>query len=117
MKTSNTWNFRSIVGKIMMGLVLTAMVGSIDVVPALSKDDYRRTGKHDNGRYDQRGRGYDNDRYVHGRRVYRHRRHGYRGRVYVSPPAIYVPLPPPVIFAPPPPPGISIFFPPLFIRP
>ena len=115
MKTSNTWNFRSIVGKIMMGLVLTAMVGSIDAAPALSKDDYGRTGKHDNGRYDQRGRGYDHDRYVHGRRVYR--RPGYRRRVYVSPPVIYAPLPPPVIFVPPPPPGISIFFPPLFIRP
>lgn len=115
MKTSSTWNFRSIFGKIMLGIVLTAMVGSIDVAPALSKDEYRRTEKHDNGRYDQRGRGYDNDRYVHGRRVYR--RPGYRRRVYVSPPVIYAPLPPPVIFVPPPPPGISIFFPPFFFHP
>ncbi len=38
MKTSSTWNFRSIVGKIMMGLVLAAMIGSIDVAPALGKD-------------------------------------------------------------------------------
>jgi len=29
METSNTWSFRSIVGKIMMGLVLAAMIGSI----------------------------------------------------------------------------------------
>ena len=42
MKTSSTWNFRSIVGKIMMGLVLAAMIGSIDVVPALGKDDDKR---------------------------------------------------------------------------
>jgi hypothetical protein len=64
MKTSNTWNFRSIVGKIMMGLVLAAMIGSIDVVPALGKDDHKRMGRHDNGRYEHRGRGYDRDRYA-----------------------------------------------------
>jgi len=98
----------------MLGIALTAMVGSIDVTPALSKNDNRRTEKHDNGRYDQRGRGNDNDRYVHGRRVYR--RNGYKKRVYVSPPVIYAPLPPPVIFVPPPPPGISIFFPPFFFH-
>jgi hypothetical protein len=96
MKTSSTWNFRSIVGKIMMVLVLAAMIGSIDVAPALGKDDHKRMGKHDNGRYE----------YVHGRRVYRP--YGYRERVYV---------PPRVIYAPPPPPGISIFFPPIFIHP
>jgi hypothetical protein len=53
-------------------------------------------GKHDNGRYEHRGRGYDRDRYVRGRSV------------YVSPPVIY---------APPPPPGIDIFFPPIIIHP
>ena len=106
MKTSSTWNLRSIVGKIMMGLVLAAMIGSIDVVPALGKDDHKSMGKHDNGRYEKRGRGYDRDRYVQGRRVIRP--YGYRERVYV---------PPPVIYAPPPPPGISIFFPPIFIHP
>ena len=57
MKTSSTWNFRSIVGKIMMGLVLAAMIGSIDVAPALGKDDHKRMGKHDNGRYEQEGVG------------------------------------------------------------
>ena len=96
MKTLSTWNFRSIVGKIMMGLVLTAMIGSIDVASALGKDNQKRMGKHDNGRYE----------YVQGRRVYRP--YGYRERVYV---------PPRVIYAPPQPPGISIFFPPIFIRP
>ena len=39
MKTSSTWNFKSIVGKIMMGLVLVKMIGSIDVAPALGKDN------------------------------------------------------------------------------
>jgi len=95
MKTSNTWSFRSIVGKMMMGLVLAAMIGSIDVVPVLGKDY-----KQNKGRYEQRGRGYDHNRYVY-------HRPGYGGRVYA---------PPPVIYEPPPPPGIGIFFPPVFIR-
>ena len=95
MKTSNTWSFRSIVGKIMMGLVLASMIGSIDVVPVLGKDY-----KQNKGRYEQRGRGYDRDRY-------QGRGYGYRERVYA---------PPRVIYAPPPPPGIGIFFPPVFIR-
>ena len=106
MKTSSTWNFRSIVGKIMMGLVLAAMICSIDVMPALGKDDHKAKGKHDSGRYEHRGPGYDHDRYVHGR-PYGY--YGHRERVYYPPP--------PVIYAPPPPPGISVFFPPIVIRP
>ncbi len=96
MKTLSTWNFKSIVGKIMLGLFLVTMIGSIDVAPALGKDNYKRMGKHDNGRYEHRGRAYHRDRYVRGRSV------------YVSPPVIY---------APPPPPGIDIFFPPIIIHP
>jgi hypothetical protein len=96
MKTSSTWNFKFIVGTIMMGLVLAAMIGSIDVAPVLGKDNHKRMGKQDNGRYEQRGRGYDRNHYVQGRRVY---------------------VPPRFIYAPPPPPGISIFFPPIFIHP
>ena len=93
MKTSNTWNFRSIVGKIMMGLILASMIGSIDVVPAIARDDH--------GRYENRGRG--------DHRVYRPYGHyGHRERVYYPPP--------PVVYAPPPPPGIGIFFPPIFIH-
>ena len=105
MKTSSTWNFRSIAGKMMMGLVLAAMIGSIDVAPALGKD-----GRYGKGRYENRGRGNDRGHYVYerGRRVYRPYSYGYRERVYA---------PPRVIYAPPPPPGISIFFPPIFIRP
>jgi hypothetical protein len=97
MKTLRTWNFRSIVGKIMMGLVLAAMIGSINVGPAFAKKD-----KHDKGRYENRGRGYDHDRRYYGQ-------YGHRERVYYPPP--------PVVYAPPPPPGIGIFFPPLFIHP
>ena len=112
MKTSSTWNFRSAVGKIMMGLVLAAMIGSIDVAPALGKDKHKRMGKQDNGRYEQRGSGYHRDnrgreyyRDRHGKRVYRS--YGYRERVYA---------PPPVIYEPPPPLGIGIFFPPIFLH-
>ena len=100
MKTSSTSNFRSIVGKIMMGLVLAAMIGSIDVAPALGKDDHKDKGRHDSGRYEHRGPGYD-----HGR-PYGY--YGHRERVYYPPPR--------VIYEPPPPPGISVFFPPVFIR-
>jgi len=106
MKTSSTWSFRSIVGKMMMGLVLAAMIGSIDVAPALGQGGPKRMGRHDNGRYQHRGLGYDRDRYVQGRRVYGP--YGYRERIYA---------PPRVIYAPPPPPGIRIFFPPIFIHP
>ena len=86
-----------------MGLVLAAMIGSIDVAPALGKD-----GKYNKSRYENRGRGNDRGHYVYerGRRIYRP--YGYRERVYVDPPVIY---------APPRPPGFSIFFPPIFIHP
>ena len=86
----------------MMGLVLAAMIGSIDVVPALAKDDHKRVERHDNGHSEQRGRGYDRGRYVHGRRDYQPYGYGY--------------APPPVIYAPAPPIGIGIFFPPIIIR-
>lgn len=104
MKTSSRWSFKSIMGKVMMGLVLAAMIGSMDVVPAIARDnDHDRMERRDNGRYEKRGRGHERDRY---RREYR--TYGYRERVYA---------PPPVFIAPPPPPGIGIFFPPVFIRP
>jgi len=108
MKTSSTWNFRSILGKIILGLVLVAMIGSINVVPAIGRDDRERRDREDHRRYEHDRRGHD--RYRHGhrhhdRRVYDHS--GYRGRGYA---------PPPVIFFPPPPPGIGIFFPPIFLQ-
>ena len=105
MKTSGTWNFRSIVGKMMMGLVFAAMIGgSIDVAPALG-DNGKKMGKHDNRRYENRGRGYDHGHYAQGR-PYGY--YGHRERVYYPPP--------PVAYAPPPPPGIGIFFPPIFMH-
>lgn len=104
MKISDRWFLKSIVGKMMMGLVLAAMVGSTDVAPAFAKDDHKQMGKHDNGRSEHRGRGYERNRYEQ-RRVYR--APVYRERVYI---------PPPVIYEPPPPPGISIFLPPFFLR-
>lgn len=101
MKTSGKWNFRSIVGKVMMGLVLAAMIGTIDVAPALGRDDHKRIKKHDSRRYEQRGRGYN-----YGKPYGYH--YGHRKRVYYPPP--------PVVYAPPSPPGISILLPPFFIN-
>jgi len=98
MKTSRKWNFRSIAGKIMLGLVLITMIGSIAVTPALAKNNHKSQGKHDNRRH------------VQARPVYRfYDYYGHRERVYYPPP--------PVVYAPPPPPGIRIFFPPIFIHP
>jgi len=105
MKTSHQWNFKSIAGKIMLGLVLITMIGSIGLAPALAKG---KDGRHDNGRYQHRGPGYN--RQVQARPVYRHYDYyGHRERAYYPPP--------PVVYAPPPPPGIGIFFPPIFIHP
>jgi len=106
MKKSSSWNFRSTVGRIMMGLVLAAMIGSIDVSPAFAKND-KNNGKHDNGRYQQRGPGYQHNRTVYRTRTV-YQPYGYRERVYA---------PPPVYYAPPPPFGIGIFIPPIFIHP
>ncbi len=116
MNISSKWNFRSIVGKITLGLVLAVLIGSVNVAPSFADDDHGRGERHDNGRYENRGRGYERDRYErHRYERHRHERYrreyrpyGYRERVYVEPPVVYVP---------PPQPGISIFFPPLFFRP
>ncbi|RPI77381.1 MAG: hypothetical protein EHM45_09270 [Desulfobacteraceae bacterium] len=99
MRTSSMWNFKSMAGALLMGFVLAAMIGSVDVAPAYGQDNHRRIVKHDNR---------DHRRYYHRhhRRVYRPYDH--RERYYV---------PPRVIYAPPPPPGIRIFFPPISIHP
>jgi hypothetical protein len=102
MKTAGSWNVRSIVGKVMAALILTTMLGAVDVLPAHSKDNDKRFEKRDNGRNDNRGRDFNRGRY-NNRRNYR--APVYRERVYVEPQVIY---------APPRPPGISIFLPPLF---
>jgi len=103
MKTEGSWNCRSIVGKVMVGLMVTAMMGAVSVLPAQSNDNDRRIERHDNGRSDHRGRGYERNRHKRDRRHYR--APVYRERVYVEPRVIY---------APPRPPGVSIFLPPLF---
>jgi hypothetical protein len=113
MKTSSIWNYRSIVSRIMMVLVLAVTLGSMDVAPALGKDhrdnkSYQKNqGKYHSGHYDYRGNRNGHYRYVNGRRVY-YQSYGYRERVYVQPEVVY---------EPPPPPGISIFFPSIYIGP
>jgi len=107
MKAPHGWIIRSLGSKIMMGLVLAAMIGGMNVAPAIGDDDHNRRGKHGDGRYEHRGRGHDRYHYVNGRRVYY--QPVYRERVYVAPPPVYYAPPPP-------PPGITIFLPPLFHR-
>lgn len=109
MKVSPTWNFRYIGVSLTMGLVVAALVGGIQTVPAFAdRDGHGERGeRHGDGvRYEQRGRDHDRGRYMRGRRDNR----GYvvRERVY-APPAVFI--------APPEPPGVSIFFPPIFFRP
>ena len=100
-------------GKITMGLVLAAMIGSIDIAPAIAKGGgggggaggHEKMG-HDNGRSEHRGPGYEHGRGGVGKRDYRN--DGYRGRAYRSRSVVY---------APPRPPGVSVFFPPVIIHP
>jgi hypothetical protein len=112
MKTPRTWNFRSIVGKVMLGLVLAVMTGSINVAPSYGDDGYNRGDRggrgHDRDRYERGYRGHDRGNYYYrgGRRYYR--QPVYQERVYVAPP--------PVIYAPPEPPGFSLFLPPIIFR-
>lgn len=108
---SSRWNFKSMAGKVLLGLVLTAIMGSMNVTPSYADNDRYRERRYDNRRYDHRGPGYDNHRYGrhgrwHDRRGYRYYEDGYRHRIYVAPP---------VFRAPPPEPGIRIFFPPVYI--
>ena len=98
MKPSGTWNFKSIVGKVVMMLVITCMIGGISVSSALGYNHHDRGGRHGYARYEHRG-------YAHHRGD---RHYGYGERYYAPPPVIYEPLPPP---------GISIFLPPIIIRP
>jgi hypothetical protein len=93
---------RSTAGKIIIGLVLASMVGGLSALPALGQD-HRRPVPPDRDRFERRGP--DRDAYYH-RRVYRP--HVPQHPVYAPPPVFFEP--------PPPPPGISIFFPPIFIR-
>lgn len=106
MNTSSKWQYNDKTGKILLWLLLAALFTVIGALPASARND-KHKGKHDRGRYEQRGhdRGHDRGRHMHDRRVYRS--YGHR-EVY---------LPPPVIFVPPPPPGIHLFLPPVIIHP
>ena len=99
MRTSNTQarKFGATVGKVVMALVFTLMIGSIAIAPAFARDNDRGHG----GGYHGRG-GYGGA-------------HGYYGGGYYPygyyPAPVYVP--PPVVYAPAPymSPGISLAFP------
>lgn len=106
MKTVPAWNFRFLGGTIIMGALLSVLMVSMDVTPAIGRDSRYERDRRDH--YEQNRRGYDRDRYDRGRRVYRP--YGYQERVYRPPPILYAPAPPP------PPPGLSLFLPPLFFN-
>lgn len=116
---SRRWHFRKIIGKVIIGLALTATIGSINAAPSYADDGYyprEREGRHSHNRYGH-GRWHDRGRYRYyddGYREVIYVDSGYRERVYVSPPPVYYPPPPPVYYAPPAP-GISISFPPVVI--
>lgn len=105
MRTVPKWNFRFLGGTVIAGALLSVLMVSVDVAPAIGRDNYNR---HERDRYEQNRRGYDRGHYERGRRVYRP--YGYRERAYRPPPVLYAPAPPP------PPPGIGLFFPPLFFN-
>jgi uncharacterized membrane protein len=119
MKTPDSWNLKSLAGKMALGLLLAAMVVSMDVAPASAGEhggDGGRGGHYDNrgrgGHFDNRGRGYRGGPH---RGYYRggvYRSYGYVEPVYAAP--VYVP--PPVYYAPAPAPGVSIFLPSIHIR-
>jgi hypothetical protein len=82
-------SFSSMVGKIAMALVFASAIGGMFIAPAFGRDNDRRGGHEERGRYE------------HGRR-------GYQPRTYYGAP-VYAP--PPVVYAPAPSPGISLVFP------
>jgi hypothetical protein len=114
MKISTIWNYRSLLGKIMIGLVLALMVSNIDAVPALGNGGFGYRGYHNHGRYEHRWNGYNHNPYMYGKHYYGpyYRNYGY----YYGPPSVFY-TPPPVLYTPPPPPGIGFFLPPIIIRP
>jgi len=107
MKTKGTGVSKSIVGKIMMGLALVALIGSVDAAPVMARDnDHRGGARQGNQHYESRGRGHGHDRgYYRGGRWYPS--YGYIEPVYVPPPVYYAPVPAP---------GVSIFLPTIHIR-
>ncbi len=103
MKTTPAGKFGTVAWMLLLGFIVTVLIGGVGVASANGRDGNKQMDRRNNGHYDHydnRGNGH------HGRRGYRPLE--YRERVY---------LPPPVVYAPPPPPGIGIFFPPIFIHP
>jgi hypothetical protein len=89
--------FSSAVGKIVLALALTSVIGGTSTGPAFADDNGRHEGQRERG---ERNRGHDRDR---------GERHGERDRgEYRSYPYVYAP--PPVVYAPYPSPGIGLFF-------
>jgi len=103
------WNCSYIVGKVMMGLVLTAIIGSVNAAPSYGDDNSYRQGRGDNGRYEHRGHGYGHGRW-RDRDGYRYYNDGYRERIYYD--DVYRER----VYVPPPEPGIRVFFPPIYIH-
>ncbi len=50
--------FRSTVGRIVMALVFASMIGGISIAPAFGRDEHRREGYHERGRYEHDRRAY-----------------------------------------------------------
>jgi len=112
MKASEKYNFKSIAGRMVLGLLLAATVVSMDVAPASAGEHGGDRGR--GGHYDNRGRGHRGHGGPH-RGYYRggvYRPYGYVEPVYAAP--VYVP--PPVYYAPVPAPGVNIFLPGIHIR-
>jgi hypothetical protein len=94
---------RSLILKALMILVIVLLMGSLSLIWAQPREQYRPKKPYYYDRYERRW---------HDREWYERHRHDYR---YYPPPPVYAP--PPVVYAPPPPPpGISIILPPIIIR-
>jgi hypothetical protein len=95
MKTFNTRarKFGSTVGKIVMALIFTSMIGSISIAPAFGRDIDKRD-RYERDRYErdryERDR-YERNRYERGRRVYKPSSRYYRNRVQAPLPYRYTP--------------------------
>jgi len=95
---------RSSVGKLIMTLVFTMVIGGLSIVPAFGQ----AYGRHPE--YTER-REYGHERHEEHREAWRERHaerhwHAYRPYGYAAPHY----TPPPVVYAPSPSPGINLFF-------
>jgi len=92
--------FSSAVGKIVLALALTSVIGGTSAGPAFADDRGRHEENRGERNHGEFNRGHDRDR---------GERYGERGRgEYRSYPYAYAP--PPVVYTPRPSPGIGLFF-------